>query len=122
MKMRILVGVVLAGVLAMSGMAFAPASADCEGPGDNGGRDDGNEIVGVYVEDVPVDAEVAGHDVRVDNLWVEVQDNGEELPVAVEAGYRGGRTPGAGPVPGLSGAHPCSDDIITGFVKPLLPE
>lgn len=96
---------VIVGAVGLSlGLLAQPASAACEGPSGDGPRGDGNEVIDVYVEAIPVDGEVAGQEVRLDEAWIEVHDDAEELPVAVEVGWKGGTTPSAGPVPGLSGA------------------
>ncbi len=116
MRKRFLIAVAVAVVGGLLGMQ--PAYAACDTGGDNP-RNDGNEVAGVYVEHIPVDGDVGGQEIRTDRAWVEVQDDSEYLPVNVDVGWQGGRTPSAGPVPGIIGFVVCTDAPIEGVMDEL---
>lgn len=89
-----MMGVIAVGALVAGLFGMQSASAACEtgeGGGPDGGnpRRHGNEIAGLYVGQPPVDGNVAGHGILLRQAWVEVQDDGQETPVAVEFGLYG---------------------------------
>lgn len=87
---RRMLGLVVAGGLLAGLFGMNSASAACEHEGTDGNpRRDGNEVAGVYVEDPPVDATVAGRHLDLEKFWVEVQDDGSETPIAAEWGIDG---------------------------------
>ncbi len=88
------------GLVVGGGLFLQAAEADtCTAREPSDPRGDGNEVVGVYVDDVPVDVYAAGATVCTDGAWVEVQDNGNEAP-NLQAGWQGKiEIPKTGPVP-----------------------
>lgn len=118
-KKRLLAMVAAIG-FAATGFAMQPASAACEGNNTTDNRNaparHGNEVVGIYVNDVPVAVQAGPVYHETTQAWVEVQDDGEETPVATEAGWRGmtdWRDAGL-PVPigKTMGLDSCSDNHI----------
>lgn len=94
--------------LAVGLLASSPASARCDGPSNGAGGGPtahGDEVVGVYVDNLPAD-------VGIDRAWVEVQNDGEVAPTPIEIGVQGSGLP-------FGGAWPCSDDILRFLLSEL---